>query len=145
MDFVSPLGPIYQAGTLSGNPLAMAAGIAMLKHLKENPSIYQHVQNSTTSLVDGIRKQLHNAGLKFTLNNVGSMFTLFFTGEHVIDFDTAKTSDTRLFATYFQSMLQQGVYLAPSQFEAMFVSSAIDDKVVGHILDASQIALKALN
>lgn len=144
MDFVSPLGPIYQAGTLSGNPLAMAAGLAMLQHLKQNPSIYQQVENSTSSLVEGIRKQLHTAGLNYTINSVGSMFTLFFTASHVIDYDTAKTSDTVRFASYFQAMLQQGVYLAPSQYEAMFVSTAVDDRVVDQILDASEKALKEI-
>lgn len=144
MDFVSPLGPIYQAGTLSGNPLAMAAGLAMLKHLKQNPSVYSMIENSTLSLVEGIRKQLHQSGLNYTLNNVGSMFTLFFTGSHVIDYDTAKTSDTQRFASYFQAMLQRGVYLAPSQYEAMFVSAAIDSNVVGQILDASDKALREI-
>jgi glutamate-1-semialdehyde 2,1-aminomutase len=142
MDFVSPLGPVYQAGTLSGNPLAMAAGLAMLQYLRENPSVYHRIEKSTSSLVEGIRKQLQHYGLNFTLNNVGSMFTLFFTGEHVIDFGTAKTSDTKRFAYYFQSMLQYGVYLPPSQYEAMFISDAIDDRVVDQILDASHKALK---
>jgi glutamate-1-semialdehyde 2,1-aminomutase len=144
MDFVSPLGPVYQAGTLSGNPLAMAAGLAMLRYLKENPSVYQNIDKSTSALVEGIGSQLHQHGLNFTVNSVGSMFTLFFTGEHVIDFDTAKTSDTKMFAAYFQAMLQNGVYLAPSQYEAMFISNAIDDSIVTQILDASNKALKEI-
>jgi len=142
MDFVSPLGPVYQAGTLSGNPLAMAAGLAMLRYLKENPSVYHNIDKSTSSLVEGIGSQLQQYGLNFTVNSVGSMFTIFFTAERVIDFDTAKTSDTKMFAAYFQAMLQNGVYLAPSQYEAMFISNAIDNSIVDQILDASNKALK---
>jgi glutamate-1-semialdehyde 2,1-aminomutase len=141
MDYISPAGPIYQAGTLSGNPLAMAAGMAMLKHLQTNPGIYQHINQITTKLVDGLRKQIAAAGLKYTINQVGSMFTLFFTDTVVTDFDTAKTSDTKKFAAYFQSMLSQGIYLAPSQYEAMFISNAIGDDEVNMILKASEEAL----
>jgi len=144
MDFVSPLGPVYQAGTLSGNPLAMAAGLTMLHYLKKNPSVYQQLNRSTSSLAEGIRKQLHEAGLNYTVNQVGSMFTLFFTTKQVIDFDTAKTSDTKKFAAYFQAMLQQGIYLAPSQYEAMFISTAIDDRIIDQILSASRKALKKI-
>ena len=141
MDSVSPLGPVYQAGTLSGNPLAMAAGLAMLKHLKGNPEVYASVNAIAKTLVDGLTKQISQAGLNFTINHVGSMFTLFFTSTHVIDFDTAKTSDTKKFATYFQSMLHQGIYLAPSQYEAMFISAAINESIVDQILTASKKAL----
>jgi glutamate-1-semialdehyde 2,1-aminomutase len=141
MDYISPAGPIYQAGTLSGNPLAMAAGMAMLKHLQANPGIYQHINQITTKLVDGLRKQISAAGLKYTINQVGSMFTLFFTENVVTDFDTAKTSDTQKFASYFQSMLAQGIYLAPSQYEAMFISNAIGDEEINMILKASEEAL----
>lgn len=142
MDSISPVGPVYQAGTLSGNPLAMAAGLAMLRFLKANPAVYKQLNESTTKLVDGIRSQLTEAGLSYTVNQVGSMFTLFFTDVNVIDFDTAKTSDTKRFATYFQSMLSQGIYLAPSQFEAMFISTAINDEIIARILQASKKALK---
>lgn len=144
MDSVSPLGPVYQAGTLSGNPLAMAAGLAMLKHLKSNPGVYTSINRISTALVDGLTKQIKEAGLNFTINHVGSMFTLFFTSTQVIDFDTAKTSDTKKFATYFQSMLQQGIYLAPSQYEAMFISAAINESLVDQILTASKKALSVL-
>lgn len=144
MEAVSPAGPIYQAGTLSGNPLAMAAGLAMLKELKNNPSVYHQINTATSAIVGGIRQQLFKKGLNYTVNQVGSMFTLFFTDQIVIDFDTAKTSDTLQFAKYFQSMLQQGIYMAPSQYEAMFVSAAIDDEAVGRVLKASEAALKSL-
>jgi glutamate-1-semialdehyde 2,1-aminomutase len=142
MDSISPVGPIYQAGTLSGNPLAMAAGLAMLRYLKNNPNVYQQLNQQTTKLTDEIKKQYEIEGLQYTINQVGSMFTLFFTDKPVVDFDSAKTSDTKRFASYFQSMLHQGVYLAPSQFEAMFVSTAINDPIIDQILQASKKALK---
>lgn len=144
MDFVSPAGPVYQAGTLSGNPLAMAAGLAMLKYLKENPWVYDQIDRTTTRLVTGMRQQLQRAGKSFTVNQVGSMFTLFFTNEQVVDFNTAKTSDTLYFARYFQSMLRSGVYLAPSQYEAMFISAAVTDDIVEQVLAANQEALAAM-
>jgi glutamate-1-semialdehyde 2,1-aminomutase len=141
MDSVSPIGPVYQAGTLSGNPLAMAAGLAMLTHLKQNPSIYHHLDRQTTQLTQEIEKQHEAVGLKYTINHVGSMFTLFFTNKPVFDFESAKTSDTKRFAHYFQAMLQEGIYMAPSQFEAMFISSAINDQITDRILEASKKAL----
>ena len=144
MDFVSPLGPVYQAGTLSGNPLAMAAGLAMLKQLKGNPSLYDTINKSGSLLAGELKKQLKEAGIKGSVNQVGSMFTVFFGDKPVSDFDSAKGCDTKRFATYFQSMLRQGVYLAPSQFEAMFISTAIDNQIIDRILTASRSALKAL-
>lgn len=144
MDFVSPAGPVYQAGTLSGNPLAMAAGLAMLKYLKENTGVYDQIDRTTTRLVTGLRQQLQRAGKHYTVNQVGSMFTLFFTNEQVVDFNTAKTSDTQCFARYFQSMLRSGVYLAPSQYEAMFISAAITDDIAEQVLAANQEALAAM-
>ena len=142
MDSISPVGPVYQAGTLSGNPLAMAAGLAMLSYLKNNPNVYQQLNLQTTKLTEEIKKQYETEGLQYTINQVGSMFTLFFTDKPVVDFDSAKTSDTKRFAGYFQSMLHQGVYLAPSQFEAMFISTAINDPIIDQILQASKKALK---
>lgn len=142
MNSISPVGPVYQAGTLSGNPLAMAAGIAMLKFLKQNPSVYQQLNHQTTRLVEEIKKQHEEKGFTYTINQVGSMFTLFFTDQPVFDFDSAKAADTKRFASYFQAMLNQGVYLAPSQFEAMFISMAVNDAIIDRILEASKKALK---
>ena len=144
MDFVSPLGPVYQAGTLSGNPLAMAAGLAMLNQLRSNPSVYDTINTSGLVLANELRNQLKAADVKGTINQVGSMFTLFFSDKPVKDFDSAKACDTKRFATYFQSMLRQGVYLAPSQFEAMFISTAINEQIIDRILTASRSALKEL-
>lgn len=138
MDFVSPVGPVYQAGTLSGNPIAMAAGLAMVKYLEQNPSIYKQINETTTMLVDGLRAINEKAGRQWTINQAGSMFTLFFTNKEVTDFGTAKSSDTDLFAKYFQHMLHQGIYLAPSQFEAMFISTAISPEIVEMILNAHE-------
>ncbi|MBL7856790.1 MAG: glutamate-1-semialdehyde 2,1-aminomutase [Cyclobacteriaceae bacterium] len=144
MDFVSPQGPVYQAGTLAGNPMAMAAGLAMLKHLRANPEVYDHLDGIGSALADEMNKQISSIGLPYTINQVGSMLTLFFTDQRVIDFDTAKTSDTGLFGKYFQCMLEQGIYLPPSQYEAMFFSTAITDEVMELILKANHRALQAL-
>lgn len=144
MDSVSPAGPVYQAGTLSGNPIAMAAGLAMLKYLQAHPEIYKAINQTTSAIADEMRKSIKAAGLNYTVNQVGSMFTLFFTDTRVIDFDTAKTSDTALFAKYFQLMLNQGIYLAPSQYEAMFVSTAIDNVVSDRIIEAHKKAITQL-
>lgn len=141
MESVSPAGPVYQAGTLSGNPLAMAAGITMLKFLKQNGYIYKQLNETTTRLVDGIRSINKEAGIVATVNVTGSMFTLFFTDKEVTDFTTAKTSDTARFGRYFQAMLHAGVYLAPSQFEAMFISAVVSEDIVDRILDAHRRAL----
>ncbi len=144
MDYVSPEGPVYQAGTLSGNPVAMAAGLSMLKYLNSHPEIYSQLNDVTTSIVDGIKDNLSRLGLPFTVNHVGSMFSLFFTGEQVTDFETAKTSDTVLFGKYFQKMLGQGIYLAPSQFETLFVSTSITFDLVDKIVMANYESLKDL-
>ncbi|HYF68557.1 MAG TPA: glutamate-1-semialdehyde 2,1-aminomutase [Ohtaekwangia sp.] len=145
MDIVSPSGPVYQAGTLSGNPLAMAAGLTMLKYLKHHPEVYTIINESTATLVKGLQQQWRDAGFAYTINQVGSMFTLFFTTASVTDFDSAKSSDTIKFGKYFQSMLQQGIYLAPSQFEAMFISTAITKDVVDLVLDANHNAIKQIS
>lgn len=141
MDFVSPAGPIYQAGTLSGNPMAMAAGLTILHELKSKPQIYEQLNQVSSQLAEGLRSQLEARNLPFSVNQVGSMLTLFFTGTVVRDYDTAKTSDTALFGKYFNAMLKRGVYLAPSQFEALFVSHAVTVELVQRILDASDAAL----
>jgi glutamate-1-semialdehyde 2,1-aminomutase len=145
MDCVSPAGPVYQAGTLSGNPLAMAAGMAMLRYLKSNPQVYTTLNHTTGRLALGLVDQWQKAGFNYTVNQLGSMFTLFFTDRTVIDFQTATTTDTVLFGKYFQSMLASGIYLAPSQYEAMFVSTAITEGLVDRILEANLAAIRNLS
>jgi glutamate-1-semialdehyde 2,1-aminomutase len=144
MDAVSPAGPIYQAGTLSGNPMAMAAGLAMLQYLKANPDTYRKIDAATDRITSEMLSEIKKAGRSYTINQVGSMFTLFFSDKKVIDFATATTSDTAAFAKYFQSMLHQGIYLAPSQYEAMFVSASIEDTQIDQILSAHRKALKEI-
>jgi glutamate-1-semialdehyde 2,1-aminomutase len=124
MSMIAPAGPVYQAGTLSGNPLAMTAGIETLRAIDSDPGFYSKLSESCEYLYNGLRENLAGLGLDYTINTCGSMFTLFFTGRPVTDFDSAKTSDTAAFTLYFNRMLENGVYLPPSQFEACFVSAA---------------------
>ena len=120
MNYIAPVGPIYQAGTLSGNPLAVSAGLAMLKYLKEHPEVYETLERRTAALCSD---ELPGV----TVNRVGSMFTFFFTNEPVTDWESAKKCDTARFGEFFRHMLERGVYLAPSQFEAGFVGLAHED------------------
>jgi glutamate-1-semialdehyde 2,1-aminomutase len=142
MECVSPAGPVYQAGTLSGNPIAMAAGQAMLTHLDSHPEVYTRLEEIGNTLTNGMKANLEKLGLKYTLNHIGSMFTLFFTDKAVNNFEDAKTSDTALFGRYFQAMLKRGIYLAPSQYEAMFLSTALTDEHINTILEANLESLK---
>ena len=144
MDYVSPQGPVYQAGTLSGNPVAMAAGLVMLHYLNDNASVYTQLNNTTTSIVRGLKQNLKDLNLNFTINHVGSMFSLFFTDNTVTDFESAKTSNPEMFSSYFNSMLEKGVYLAPSQYETLFVSTAITKTEVDALVKANKESLIAL-
>jgi glutamate-1-semialdehyde 2,1-aminomutase len=140
MQMIAPAGPVYQAGTLSGNPLAMTAGIETLKIIDEDENFYSRLEDISSDLESGFRDAMGEMGLNYTLNRVGSMFTLFFTESAVKDFDSAKTSDTVKFAAYFSAMLHAGIYLPPSQFEACFVSIAHEkedlDKTVAAVRQA---------
>lgn len=142
MDYVAPAGPVYQAGTLSGNPIAMSAGFAMLSYLKEHPEVYTQLEQTTISMVAGMQQNLQQLGQEFTINHVGSMFSIFFTKQPVTDFESAKTSDTALFGRYFNGMLKRGIYLAPSQYEALFVSTAITGELAEEYTHASYEALQ---
>lgn len=124
MKSVSPVGPVYQAGTLSGNPLAMAAGVAALRHIKDNPSIYEDLEQKSEYLERKMAEVLLNLDESLAMNRVGSMLCLFFTERIVESYEDAVSSDVELYAKYFRAMLERGVYLAPAQFEAMFVSTA---------------------
>lgn len=134
MDFVSPQGPVYQAGTLSGNPVAMAAGYAMLTTLNEDDNIYIQLKHTSDKIVNGLQDMLTSLGETFTINQMGSMYCMFFTHEKVENFDDAKKSDTAKFGRYFKHMLSNGVYLPPSQYEAVFLSTAITDEHVETII-----------
>lgn len=136
MEKISPLGPVYQAGTLSGNPLAMAAGVAALSYIKRHPSIYKILEDKSAYLENGIRENLKELSLKFTINRVGSMLCQFMTSSQVNDYKTAIKSDTGLYAKYFHSMLNQGIYLPPAQFEAMFVSTSHTKKDLDRTIEA---------
>jgi len=135
MKKVAPVGDIYQAGTLSGNPLAMAGGLATLKILKENRIIYKELEDKGNVLFSGIKKAAEAKGLQVIVNRVGSMGTIFFTSRPVTDFAAAKTGDTALFKKYYRSMLDQGIYLAPSPFETSFLSMAHSEKAIKKTID----------
>ncbi len=143
MDLIAPSGPVYQAGTLSGNPLAMAAGLETLKVIDENDNFYDQLEEKSNYLAVGITNAVKEANLNLTFNRVGSMLTLFFTDQRVVDFGTAKTSDTTKFALYFRSMLDSGVYLPPSQFEALFLSIAHTVEDLDATINAISFALSS--
>jgi glutamate-1-semialdehyde 2,1-aminomutase len=142
MEFLAPLGPVYQAGTLSGNPLAMAAGIATLGHLiAHEEDVYSALETTTTRIAEGVGRVAHEAGIPLTTNRVGSMFTWFFTEQPVTDFAGAATSDTVAFGRFHRAMLDAGVWLPPSQYEAAFVSTAHGEAEIGMVLEAARSAL----
>src|SRR5260370_26551883 len=140
MQLVAPAGPVYQAGTLSGNPLAMAAGIATLQELRK-PGRYAELERKGQLLGDGIERALHEEGGAVQFVRVVAIFCLFFTAEHVIDYAMSKTSDSQRFTRFFWSMLEHGVYLPPSQFEGCFISLALEDEMIEETVDAVWLAL----
>jgi glutamate-1-semialdehyde 2,1-aminomutase len=141
MDLVAPLGPVYQAGTLSGNPLAMAAGLAVLKDLRENKAqIYAQLDHISGRLADGVSSAAQEAGVALYFNRVGSMLTWFFQSGPVTDWMSASRSDTRAFARFFRAMLEGGVYLPPSQYEALFVSAAHTEADVTETIGVAKAA-----
>jgi glutamate-1-semialdehyde 2,1-aminomutase len=145
MDLVAPLGPMYQAGTLSGNPLAMAAGLATLGYLIAHRSeLYPRLESLSADLVEGVTAAAKDAGVKVTANRVGSMFTWFFTSKKVHDWDSAATSDTVAFGQFFRSMMGGGVYLPPSQFEAAFLSAAHTEEDVELTIAAAREAFAGM-
>jgi glutamate-1-semialdehyde 2,1-aminomutase len=143
MQMVAPAGPMYQAGTLSGNPLALTAGFETLSIIREDESFYSVLERTSAQLADGLAANIKQLGVPVTMNRVGSMSTLFFTSTEVKDYQTALTSDTKRFAVYFREMLEQGIYLAPSQFEAGFVSMAHSDADIEKTVRANRNALAA--
>ena len=145
MEMMAPVGPVYQAGTLSGNPLAMAAGIAMLTMIEETKDLYSELERKASRLEAGILKNLEVTGVKGVVNRIGSMMTLFFTdSKQVTNIDEAMTSDTAKYANYFKLSLESGIYLAPSQFECLFVSYAHSDAEIDKMIAANLTALEQL-
>ena len=141
MDHISPVGSIYQAGTLSGNPLAMAAGNIILDLLSE-PRVYELLEEKSKKLCDGFEKNTQELGISAQFTRVGSMFSMFFTDQTVTNFESVKTCDTKFFQSYFNGLLEEGIYIAPSQFEAGFMSAIHSDKEIEQTIDANLKALK---
>ncbi|MCZ7603348.1 MAG: glutamate-1-semialdehyde 2,1-aminomutase [Melioribacteraceae bacterium] len=144
MEKIAPVGPVYQAGTLSGNPLAMAAGYAALKKIKDNPYTYTILEEQSAYLEKGLKENLRQIGKDYTMTRIGSMMCMFFTEAEVTDFKSAVKSDTELYGKYFNQMLKQGIYLAPAQFEAMFVSTAHTKEDLDKTIEAHHNSLKTL-
>lgn len=144
MDYVSPAGPIYQAGTLSGNPVAMHAGLTMLSILRDDPEIYSRIDQTTATLAEGMQQRFDAAGVPLCINRIGSMITFFMQDGPVRNFDESKQSDLDRFGAFFRAMLERGVYFPPSQFESLFVSNCIGSVEVDHILSATEESLKTL-
>lgn len=142
MQMVAPSGPMYQEGALSGNLLAMSAGFTMLRILNTNKMIYKQLEKRSAQFEEGILDNLNKLGLRYTLNRVGSMWTLFFTSKPVTDCESAKVSDTSKFSTYFNTMLELGIYLPPSQYEAAFISTAHTEKIIDKTIKACYKALQ---
>ena len=143
MEMVAPVGPMYQAGTLSGNPLAMTAGIETLKALKE-PGVWEGMEAQGAKLMDGLGEAARGAGIDVSVSRLGTMFGLFFNPGPVTDWDSAAASDTERFGHYFRGMLEQGVYLAPSQFEAGFLSTAHGDAEIDKTIAAAEAVMSTL-
>ena len=141
MNLVSPLGPVYQAGTLSGNPLAMTAGIATLKEVKKK-GFHERLEKKSKRLAEGLNKAAENAGCALRLNRVGSMLGLFFTPKEVVDFSSAKSTNTEQFKRFFHSMLEGGIYLPPSAFETVFVSAAHSESDISRTIHVAEDAFR---
>lgn len=144
MEYVSPLGGVYQAGTLSGNPVAMAAGLAQLTMLYENPEIYEKINKTTEKLAEGFRTIAAKYNAPISVNVAGSLMCPFFTDKKVENYNDAKTSDTEAYAKYFNSVEERGIYIAPSQFEAMFMSYAHSDEDIDKTLQAAEESIKEI-
>lgn len=142
MDVVSPVGPVYQAGTLSGNPLAMAAGYALLSELHENPLHYDELEEKTTYLFTGLKEVFSNHNIPAQLNRVGSMLSIFFTEEEVINFETANTTYQELFNAFFHAMLENGVYLPPSPFESFFLANTLTEEMLNQTIEVADKSIE---
>lgn len=144
MNHIAPLGPVYQAGTLAGNPLAMSAGIATLKEL-QRPDLYERIKSFNQKLGAGLRNAISDSGIAAQINSIGSLSTLFFAASPVTNYLQARTSDRKVYARYFREMLQRGIFLAPSQFEASFVSASHTEEDIDRTAQAAKEALKEIS
>ena len=144
MDMIAPNGSVYQAGTLSGNPIAMTAGLTQLKILKENPQIYDNINKNAKYLFENIKQIVEKNGYNYQVNYIGSLGNLFFTEEKVTNYVLAKKADTKLYAKYFKHMVDNGVYIAPAQFEAMFISNAHTLELIDKTLNVIEHSFKKL-
>jgi len=143
MEQISPSGSVYQAGTLSGNPLAMASGLATLR-LLQRPGTYEELERKTTNLAQGLKSIAQELDFPIWVNGIGAMFSAFFTDQKVKDYRRACTSDVELFAKFFRGMLERGIYLAPSQFEAVFLSTAHSNNDIEFTLEQARAVLKSI-
>ncbi|MCC6549971.1 MAG: glutamate-1-semialdehyde 2,1-aminomutase [Ignavibacteriaceae bacterium] len=141
---VAPAGPVYQAGTLSGNPLAMAAGLAALRYIQQNPAIYTRLEELTARLQHGLAAAAQSVGKNYTINRIGSMISMFFSEQPVTDFASAVTSDTALYGKFFHGMLDEGHYLPPAQFEAWFVSTAHTEANIDETIAAAKRVMQKI-
>jgi glutamate-1-semialdehyde 2,1-aminomutase len=144
MQVVSPDGPVYQAGTLSGNPLAMAAGHALLSELQDNPLHYDELEEKTTYLYTGLQEKFEAHNVPVHINRVGSMISVFFTDEQVVDFKTAQSTDQSLFKQFFHAMLEQGIYLPPSPFESWFLANSMTEELLNKTVSATDKAINTV-
>ena len=138
MELIAPSGPVYQAGTLSGNPVAMAAGLAQLRLLRDTPDFYEELNRKGDVFFENMKEAVWEAGKPWQVNHIGSLGCIFFTDGPVENYAQAKTADTKAFAEYFSWMLGHGIYVAPSQFEAMFLSSAMTEEELTGVLETLQ-------
>jgi glutamate-1-semialdehyde 2,1-aminomutase len=144
MNFLAPIGPVYQAGTLSGNPLAMAAGLAMLTELNENQDVFQRLAEKTAYLEKGIQNVLSENNLIFTINRIGSMISVHFSENPVVDFETAKAGDNKTFKKFFHGLLKEGIYIAPSAYETWFITDALSYEDLDFTIQAINTVAKKL-
>ena len=145
MQQIAPLGNVYQAGTLSGNPIAMIAGYTLLKALQQNPSIYTELEDKTNYLYNGLDKVLKGSGLPYVINQAGSMISIHFSDQPVIDFATSASSNTQTFSKFFHAMLNKGIYLPPSAFESWFVCNALSKEDIDYTVDAAKESLDEIS
>jgi len=143
-DHLAPNGPVYQAGTLSGNPLAMTAGLTTLKILESQPNVYENIEKNTTNLKQGLTELLTKKSVPHQINHIGSMMSIFFTDEAVTDYDSAKRTDTEFFSKLFWGMIEKGVYLPPSNFESWFVSNCHKEEIIVQTLESAKSVIKSI-